>query len=52
MPTKHDKVTHWQGLSPINSHNPLNMHSGEATLQIKNISPLPQCLWSQDLSEW
>ena len=41
-----------RGVRPINSHNPLNMSSREITEQIKNLSPLSQCLWSQDLPVW
>ena len=55
MATKHGKmVTYRYGLSPINSHNPLNMFSREVAWQIGNIiSPLSQFLWSQDLSaQW
>ena len=51
---KHGKLeTFREGLPPINSHNPLNLWSGEVTLKIKTIiSPLPQRLWSQDLAGW
>ena len=54
MTTKHKKVvTHRKGLPPINSYNPSLMCLPEANCQIKNImSPLSQCLWSQELSGW
>ena len=53
MTTKHDKVvTYYEQFSPITSDTFLNMWSRWVTQQIKNISPLSQYLWSQDLSGW
>ena len=54
MATKHGKAVTLarEGLQPINSHNPLNMYSCEAMLQIKNIFLLSKCLWPHDLSGW
>ena len=54
MTVKHGKVvTHHDRIPPINSHNPLKMCSEEVTRKIKNIiSPLSQCLWSQDFLCW
>ena len=51
MVTKIGKViTNYENLLPIKSHNPLNTWSCEVTSYIKNISPLPQCLWSPYLA--
>ena len=54
MSTKYGKmVALHEGHPHINSHNPLNMCLLEVTWQIKNIiSPLSQCLCSQDLPRW
>ena len=38
------------GASPINSHNLSNMWLREINWQIRNVSPLSQCLWSSNLS--
>ena len=46
-------VTLCEGHQPINSHNPLSMCSRAVTRQFKNtMSPLSQCLCSQDLPGW
>ena len=48
MVTKHGEVI------PLKTeYNPLSMCLGEVTWQVQNIiSPISQCLWSQDLSLW
>ena len=38
-------VTYYDKLPPIKSHNSLNTWSGDVIRKIKNMSPLPQCLW-------
>ena len=54
MATIHGKeVTLLEGLPPINLYNLSSMCSFEVTWQVKNtISPLSQCIGSQDLPGW
>ena len=42
-------MTHREGRPSINSCNSLIIYSQEVTWQVEDISPLSQCLWSQDL---
>ena len=44
-------VTYIDRVLPINSHDHIITSSWEITCQTKNIiSPLPQCLWLQNLA--
>ena len=51
MATKLERiVTYLEGRLPMNSHEALTMWSYEITWKIKNISPIPLCLWPPNLA--
>ena len=45
-------VNYYEGLATFKEHNPLHLWSRIVMWQIKNISPLLECLWSPTLPGW